>query len=68
MVRFILKRLVHAMVSLLVITVIVFSLSHLSGNPIDSMLPNDASPQQIEDMTRHLGLDRPVWVQYLTFL
>ncbi len=68
MVRFILKRLVHAMVSLLVITVMVFSLSHLSGNPIDSMLPDDASPQQIEDLTRHLGLDRPVWVQYLTFL
>ncbi|TGD41738.1 ABC transporter permease [Pseudotabrizicola sediminis] len=68
MLKFLAHRLIHALISLLVITVIVFSLSHLSGNPIDAMLPDDATPQQIEDLTRHLGLDRPILVQYLTFL
>ena len=50
------------------ITLIVFSLSHLTGNPIDSLLPDDATPQQIASLAEHLGLDRPDHVQYLTFL
>ncbi len=68
MIRFLLIRVSHALIALLVITVLVFSLSHLSGNPIDAMLPDDATPQQIQELTVHLGLDRPVTIQYLTFL
>lgn len=68
MLRFILLRAFHALISLLVITVIVFSLSHLTGSPVDALLPDDATPQQIESLTEHLGLNRPLHVQYLTFL
>ncbi|MFN4170315.1 MAG: ABC transporter permease [Pseudorhodobacter sp.] len=68
MLAYLFRRFLHAMISLLVITMIVFSLSHLSGNPLDALLPDDATPQQIEQVTRHLGLDRPIWVQYATFL
>lgn len=68
MLRFILTRFFHAIISLLAVTVIVFSLSHLTGNPIDALLPDDATPQQIEALTKHLGLDRPYHVQYLTFM
>ncbi len=68
MLRFILFRALHALISLLVITVIVFSLSHLTGSPVDALLPDDATPQQIESLTEHLGLNRPLHVQYLTFL
>lgn len=68
MLRLIFTRLFHALISLLVITVIVFSLSHLTGSPINSLLPDDATPLQIENLTKHLGLDRPYHVQYFTFL
>lgn len=68
MLRFILTRFLHAIISLWVVTVIVFSLSHLTGNPIDALLPDDATPQQIEALTKHLGLDRPLHIQYLTFI
>ena len=68
MLRFLLTRLSQMMVSLLAITVIVFSLSHLTGSPVDALLPDDATPQQIESLTEHLGLNRPLHVQYLTFL
>lgn len=54
--------------SLFVVTIVVFSLSHLTGDPVDAMLPDDATQQQIEDLTKHLGLDRPYHVQYLTFI
>ncbi len=68
MFRFVVTRFFHAIVSLWVITVIVFSLSHLTGDPVNALLPDDATPQQIEALTKHLGLDRPLHVQYLTFI
>ncbi len=68
MLRLILTRLVHAMISLLVISLVVFSLSHLTGSPINTLLPDDATPKQIENLTKHLGLDRPYHIQYFTFL
>lgn len=68
MLRFIFTRLSHMMIALFVITIIVFSLSHLTGSPIDALLPDDATQAQIDSLTEHLGLDRPYYVQYLTFL
>lgn len=47
---------------------IVFALSQLSGNPVDALLPDDATEEQIQSFVREWGLDRPVWEQYLTFL
>ena len=61
-------RFSQAMMSLFVVTIVVFSLSHLTGDPVDAMLPDDATQQQIEDLTKHLGLDRPYHVQYVTFI
>lgn len=68
MLGLIVRRFFHMLISLLAITVVVFSLSHLTGSPIDALLPDDATPQQIENLTKHLGLDRPYYVQYLTFM
>ena len=61
-------RFSQAMISLFVVTIVVFSLSHFTGNPVDAMLPDDATPQQIEDLIEHLGLDRPYHVQYVAFI
>lgn len=68
MLRFLLIRFSQLVASLLVITVIVFSLSHLTGSPVDALLPDDATPQQIESLIEHLGLNRPYHVQYFSFL
>lgn len=68
MLTFISRRILHSFISLLVISLVVFSLSHLTGSPVDALLPDDATPQQIENLVIHLGLDRPLHVQYLTFL
>ncbi len=66
--RYILVRFVQALVTLWLITVIVFVLTYLVGSPVHAMLADDASPAQVEALTRHLGLDRPLIEQYLTFL
>ena len=66
--RFLVIRLLQALVALFAITLIVFGLTHLSGSPVDALLPDDASPAQIETLIRHWGLDRPLHEQYLAFL
>lgn len=68
MVRFLALRLASSAFALLIITMIVFALSQLSGNPVDALLPDDATEEQIQSFVREWGLDRPVWEQYLTFL
>src|SRR2546426_2518292 len=50
-----------------VVSVIVFALVRLSGDPIQIMMPAEASKADIELMRAHLGLDRPWAVQYWRF-
>ncbi|MCY4453691.1 MAG: ABC transporter permease [Immundisolibacterales bacterium] len=66
--RFLAIRFLQALVALLAITLIVFGLTHLTGSPVDALLPDDASQAQIESLIRHWGLDRPLHEQYLAFL
>ena len=66
--RFLAIRFLQALVALLAITMIVFGLTYLTGIPVDALLPDDASAEQIETLIRHWGLDRPLHEQYLAFL
>lgn len=68
MIRFIALRLVHALVVLIVVTVMVFLFLQSSGDPVSLLLPDNASQEQIEAYRRELGLDRPLAEQYLRFL
>ncbi|MCY4365863.1 MAG: ABC transporter permease [Chloroflexi bacterium] len=66
--RFILIRCFYALVVLFIVSVIVFALARLSGNPVDVFLPADAGPAQEKALERSLGLDQPLPVQYLKFV
>jgi len=66
--KFLLVRGLESLVALWAITLIVFALTHLTGSPVDALLPDDASPQQVQDIIGEWGLDRPLPVQYFTFL
>lgn len=68
MLRYLALRISSSLFALLVITLVVFSLSQLSGNPVDALLPDDATEEQIQAFVRDWGLDRPLWQQYVTFL
>jgi len=60
--------LVQTIVTLFVISALVFGLVRLTGSPIDVMLPIEASPEMRADLTRELGLDQPLYVQYFVFV
>lgn len=53
---------------LLIVSVIVFILVHLSGSPVDLMLPEDATDEDRRILSQELGLDKPVYAQYAIFL
>ena len=66
--RYIAGRLIQCLVTLLVISLLVFALARLTGNPLDVMLPIDASAEIQEEMSRELGLDQPIYIQYARFV
>ena len=49
-------------------SIIVFSLARISGNPMDVLLPEDATVQDFEIMTERWGLDKPLHMQYLVYV
>lgn len=66
--RFLVGRLVHLVWVLLAVSILVFLLIHLSGDPIRLLTPLDAKPEDVERVRRLYGLDQPIPVQYLRFL
>lgn len=66
--QFLLRRLIRAAITLWGISTVVFLVMRLSGDPVSLLLPEDASPEDVAWMRRHLGLDTPLWVQYGIFL
>jgi len=65
---YILRRIYQALIVFFVVTAIVFSVLHISGDPLALLMPPDAPPSDVEDMRRTLGLDKPLIVQYGLFL
>ena len=69
MTRYFARRLLLTVPVLLGVATLVFSLIHLvPGDPVQSMLGEAASPQEVADLRARLGLDRPLYAQYGTFL
>ena len=65
---FILRRLAQAVLVMLAVGLIAFSLFRFVGDPVTFMLGQDATPEQRIEVTRVLGLDKPFYVQYFNFL
>jgi peptide/nickel transport system permease protein len=67
--RFVVRRLLQAVPTLLVLSVLVFAwLRSLPGGPATAMLGDKATPERIDSLNAVLGLDQPVYVQYVKFL
>lgn len=66
--RYILKRLWHGIIVILGVTVIVFVVTRMVGDPVKLMLPLEATLEQRAAFEKQLGLDRPIPVQFLEFL
>jgi peptide/nickel transport system permease protein len=66
--RYIVQRLLQGIVLLFLVAAIVFFLGRLTGNPVDLMLPEGATPDDRIAMVKALGLDGPLYQQFLIFI
>jgi len=68
MLVFILRRLLQAVVVMLTVAFIAFMLFQYVGDPVTSILGQDATQEQRDDLRRDLGLDRSFAVQFTRFV
>jgi peptide/nickel transport system permease protein len=68
MLAFVLRRLLQAVLVMLTVAFIAFMLFQYVGDPVNSMLGQDATQQQRDELRRDLGLDRPFPLQFVRFV
>ena len=68
MLVFILRRLLQSVVVLFVMSLLVFAGVYAVGNPIDILISPDATQADRAEAVARLGLDKPMYLQYLLFL
>lgn len=68
MVRYLVERLLYSVFVIFGVTIIVFLLVHLTGDPAVALMPREASPQEVEEFRHRMGFDQPLYEQYLSFL
>jgi len=68
MLRYVLQRLVQLPLPLFAVTLAVFIILHISGDPVDLLLGMEATQEQRTALREKLGLDAPLPVQYGRFL
>jgi peptide/nickel transport system permease protein len=66
--RYVCKRIFQSLLTLFVLSILIFIVCRLTGDPLVLMLPDDASPEDISQLRTALGLEHPLPVQYWRFL
>ncbi|MBI2871779.1 MAG: ABC transporter permease [Chloroflexi bacterium] len=63
--RYLIRRFLQSLVTIFGVSVVIFLLTRIGGDPVDTMLPQDRiTPQDIAFFREKFGLDKPLPVQY----
>lgn len=68
MITFVVRRLVQGIGVLFVVTLLAFAMMRYVGDPVHNMVGRDATRAERKALRTELGLDRPLVMQYATFL
>lgn len=68
MLSFIIRRIGQSAIVLLIVGLVAFSMFNFVGDPIDNMLGQERTQEDIDRLRAQLGLDQPFPVQYFRFL
>ncbi|RWQ43965.1 MAG: ABC transporter permease [Mesorhizobium sp.] len=68
MIRFVLVRVMRAVITVLAVMTFAFVVLRMSGDPAEVMLGPDVPQNVIEAFRKSWGLDQPLWIQYLAYL
>ena len=68
MLRFVIVRLLQSLVTLVILSIVVFVLARATGDPLHMILPMSATAEDYDNARKYLGLDRPYLEQYVSFV
>jgi peptide/nickel transport system permease protein len=66
--QFIIRRLLQAILTVIVVSIVVFLFVQVSGDPAALLVGEAATVDDVQRMRERLGLDRPLHIQYLLFM
>lgn len=65
--RYLTTKLVRSLITIWLVVSLTFVALHLSGDPIEHLVGDQAPPEVVEYYRAKFGLDRPLWEQYLAY-
>lgn len=68
MFKYFLKRLAQMLVTLFIVSILVFVLANFIGDPVNMLVSPKAPPEVREQVREELGLNRPILEQYVSFV
>src|SRR6202008_4036202 len=68
MARYIVRRIGYSLLSLFLLSLTIFLFVRVTGDPVSLLVEPGASPEDVENIRRQFGLDRPLWIQYGHFM
>ena len=68
MLKYFLKRLAQMVVTLFIVSILVFVLANFIGDPVNMLVSPKAPPEVREQVREELGLNRPILEQYVSFV
>lgn len=64
MLGFLIRRIIQSIFVMLAVALIAFMMFRFMGDPVNSMVSENATTEERDDVRERLGLDQPIWVQY----
>lgn len=68
MIKYLIKRLLQTILVLFLVLTLVFFILRVVGDPAKMMVTPESTYEDLENIRRMLGLDQPVWKQYINYL
>lgn len=68
MIGFLIRRIIQSVFVMLAVALIAFMMFRFMGDPVNSMVAENATTEEREAVRERLGLDQPIWVQYGRFV
>ena len=65
---YIIRGLMQSLVVLWLVLLIVFLMLHMTGDPADLLMPEEATMEEVAAFKKEMRFDQPLYVQYFEFL
>jgi len=68
MIAFIIERIIQSLLVLVIVALVSFAVFQYVGDPVQQMIGQDTTPEDVARMRRNLGLDEPFLIQFARFI